>query len=334
MVIVFFLLAAAMTGLAVVVLTRQSLRAAGDRPSRVGMLVTAGLFPLVVAATYLAVGSPALLSKDPSPSSAQVEVDMKKAIAALERRLLEQPDDEKAFNLLFRTLVVVQSYQEALELVRAHAPLNTQTAALLAMEAEALALLAGGTVNSEVSSLIDRALELDSENFAALWLAGHRASQQGDHALAASRFERASELASEPSMRQQLSIQAQNSRDKRDGVQGKTLTVEVRIAPGLAKQVDPAHALFVYAREVGGPPLPVAAVRLEASALPATVVLDDSAAMLAARRLSDFAKVDVLARVSASGDAIPAAGDFAGTLGEVALEGHTSVTLTISRVLD
>ncbi|HET7222256.1 MAG TPA: hypothetical protein VFI81_03580, partial [Rhodanobacteraceae bacterium] len=102
--------------------------------------------------------------------------------------------------------------------------------------------------------------------------------------------------------------------------------------PRLAARVRPDDTLFVFARAVDGPPMPLAVARLKASDLPAKVTLTDAMAMMPAMTLSKFATVNVAARISKSGNAMPQAGDLESAPIEVATDTRTPVTLTIDRV--
>ena len=110
------------------------------------------------------------------------------------------------------------------------------------------------------------------------------------------------------------------------------LTLTVKLDPRLAAKVRPDDTLFVFARAVDGPPMPLAVARLKASDLPAKVTLTDAMAMTPAMTLSKFAKVNVAARISKSGNAMPQAGDLESAPIEVATDTRTPVTLTIDRV--
>jgi len=88
------------------------------------------------------------------------------------------------------------------------------------------------------------------------------------------------------------------------------LTVKVALDPNLKDQLDPNATLFVFARAVSGPPMPLAIQRLKAGQLPITVTLDDSMSMMPAMTLSKFPQVVVGARVSKSGNAMPQSGDL------------------------
>lgn len=90
------------------------------------------------------------------------------------------------------------------------------------------------------------------------------------------------------------------------------LVVEVRLDPGLAArgQFDEGASLFVIARPVGGPPMPVAVEKHAAAKLPLTATLDDSDSPMPAQPLSALTEVEVVARISNSGNAAPQPGDL------------------------
>ena len=334
MIVAFALIALVLTGLAILLLVRPGWRAGADPLARRWLACTALALPVAVAALYLAVGSPSLIAAKPATIAVEPAAQLEQAIAMLGRKLEEQPEDAEAFALLFRALMTVQRFDEALALVQRQRQRLGESATLLAAEAEARALAADGAITAEIGALIDRALALDPANLTALWLAGYRAREAGSHAEAAALFEQASAQARDPQRRDQLARLAARSRAAAEGTGPSPATyvdVVVTVAPHLEAEVDPAATLFVYARELDGPPLPIAATRL-AAALPATVRLDDDAAMVAGRELSGFASYEIVARVSASGDASPAAGDLIGQLAKVEALA-TAVTVTIAAVV-
>jgi cytochrome c-type biogenesis protein CcmH len=89
--------------------------------------------------------------------------------------------------------------------------------------------------------------------------------------------------------------------------------------------------VFIYAKAQTGPPMPLAAKRLQVKDLPATVILDDSMAMMPQFTLSAFDTLIVGARVSKSGNAVGQDGDLYTEQEQVA-HGDT-VTLSIDSVL-
>ena len=89
-----------------------------------------------------------------------------------------------------------------------------------------------------------------------------------------------------------------------------SITGEVRISPDLVSQVSPDDTVFVFARAVSGPRMPLAVVRKQVRDLPFSFTLDDSMAMMPQMKLSNFPQVSVSARISRSGNAMPQAGDL------------------------
>ena len=74
--------------------------------------------------------------------------------------------------------------------------------------------------------------------------------------------------------------------------------------------MDQGATLFIYAKAADSPGPPLAVLRVSAGNWPVSFRLDDSMAMLPSRRLSQFQKVIVEARISRSGQATPATGDL------------------------
>jgi len=87
----------------------------------------------------------------------------------------------------------------------------------------------------------------------------------------------------------------------------------VTLAPSLSGKGSAADTLFVFAREMNGPPMPVAIVRATKRDLPFTFQLDDSTSPMPSRKLSSTGPVVIVARLSKSGQAVPQSGDLEGT---------------------
>lgn len=92
----------------------------------------------------------------------------------------------------------------------------------------------------------------------------------------------------------------------------RSIKVTVRLSPALAGKAAPGDALYIFARAAQGPKMPLAIVRKQAGALPVTVTLDDSMAMVPEMKMSDFPELVIGARISKSGDAISKPGDLEG----------------------
>ncbi|HKJ51213.1 MAG TPA: c-type cytochrome biogenesis protein CcmI, partial [Gammaproteobacteria bacterium] len=92
-------------------------------------------------------------------------------------------------------------------------------------------------------------------------------------------------------------------------------------------------AVFVYAKAMQGPPMPLAVKRLRLADLPAKLTLGDGDAMIPSMKLSSFDKVIVGARVSQSGNPIAQSGDFYTERDSVdSANPPEQISLTIDRV--
>ena len=88
--------------------------------------------------------------------------------------------------------------------------------------------------------------------------------------------------------------------------------------------------MFIFARAMQGPRMPLAIARKQVSELPINVTLDDSQAMMPAMKLSNFDQVVVGARISKSGNAMPQSGDLQGSRSPV----RTAESRTIEIIID
>ena len=112
---------------------------------------------------------------------------------------------------------------------------------------------------------------------------------------------------------------------------GVALKVTVALDAALQDKVSADDTVFIFARAMEGPPMPLAAVRKQVRDLPLTVTLDDSMAMMPQMKLSNYATVLVGARISKSGSATAQSGDLTGEIENVATSSNEKLTLTISQ---
>jgi cytochrome c-type biogenesis protein CcmH len=105
----------------------------------------------------------------------------------------------------------------------------------------------------------------------------------------------------------------------------------VNLLPAFKSVVPSGSTLFIYARAVQGPRMPLAVLRLPVGSWPVTFKLDDALAMSPELRLSQFKEVVVQARISRSGEAIAQTGDWVGQSAPLK-PGSQGVSLVIDRV--
>ncbi len=250
----------------------------------------------------------------------------------IDRRLLSQPDNVYYLVSLARLQLeggdMLQSsatYQKAVEV-------SPEDPDLLAEYAQAMYFASGNKFVPSAENALDRALSLDPNNLTALGLQGIRAFENADYTLAIASWQSALQAIS-PATPQAQALQAGIARAKQQlGEDLPGLQVQVTLSPELA--ADPELLVYVFAREWQGPPMPLAVTRLQVADLPATVLLDDTMVMPGGKPLSSVEQVQVVARVSQSGSAIPAPGDLEGVSGALNLsEGSVSEAVVIDRKL-
>lgn len=142
--------------------------------------------PLIAVALYLLVGNSAGLSgsatapqqapfagSNSSNASGQMtQQAMKANVAALAKRLEQNPGDAEGWIMLGRSYISLEKYSEASNAYAKAAALKTDDADLLADYAFAVAMANGQQLQGQPLELVKRALQLDPKNAKALELAG------------------------------------------------------------------------------------------------------------------------------------------------------------------
>ena len=112
------------------------------------------------------------------------------------------------------------------------------------------------------------------------------------------------------------------------GPPGSRISGTVQISANLAQHAAPGTTLFIYATDANSPGPPLAVLRLRVERWPMSFVLDDADAMIPGRNLSASKSVQLEARISPTGEALPRPGDLVGTLANV--DPHTTHPVNIS----
>ncbi len=114
---------------------------------------------------------------------------------------------------------------------------------------------------------------------------------------------------------------------------GTTVSGEVSLAAGLAAKAAAGATLFIVAKSVDSPGAPVAVFRGSVGSWPVKFTLDDSQSMLPGRNLSSAGRVTIEARISQSGQPLPAAGDLQGSSGAINPADHRPLKILIDRTI-
>ncbi len=287
------------------------------------LIVTLALaVPLCAAALYYAVGDPRSIDAPVQNLEAMVE--------RLAAHLRENPDDAAGWKLIGRAYASMNRHAEAADAYAKAAVRAPRDAQLLADLAEALAMARGRSLEGEPEKLLERALALEPDNLKALALAGTAAFGRRDYRAAVRHWEKMVPLVP-PDSEEGRSIQASVDEAKALLSQ-KPLQGRVSISNKILPQVSPDDTVFIFARAVEGPPMPLAVLRRQVRDLPFAFALDDSMAMAPGMKLSGHPRVIVAARVSKSGDPAPKPGDLQGASAPVANDAQ-GVSVVIDSVV-
>ena len=259
---------------------------------------------------YYQVGTP---DADSPPPGAMPSVE--EMVASLAQRLNENPDDLQGWKMLGRSYVQMRNFPGAIaafeRAVEMESAQNSQTLADLG---EVLLLNDRQTLNGRANALFENALAISPNNQKALFYAGMAAVERGDRELGAQRWETL--LASSPpeNIQQILRQQIAELRGETapQPVASEVVTVRVSLGESALSQVHADSTVFVIARDPAQPSPPIAAVRRQAGELPTNVPIGDSDAMIPGRVPSGFEQLEIIARVSLSGQPIAQAGDWFG----------------------
>ncbi len=316
---------------------------AGSRGTRTPAWIAGSIalaLPAISVALYLWLGSTQSLVPNATtapPGAEQAAASIERMVENLAQKLQANPDDAQGWLMLARSYQVLERYALSADAFgRAHELLGDDPK-LLADYAEVAALANANQLAGLPASLIETVLALDPENQKGLWLAGFASLQDGDAPAAIDYWTRLLQQMPEGSeqadqvraMITQAGGEVQGADAMPEPAARSALRVRVSISAALADRVSGEETLFVFARALDGPPMPLAIQRLTAAEIPLTVSLDDSMGMLPAMKLSNFPQVLVGARVSRSGDAEARSGDLRGSVSPVTVGNDGLVALTI-----
>lgn len=278
--------------------------------------------------------APSVHSEDASAKGKMPPIE--EALAMLEKKLEQNPENTEGWFMMARTQMALKHYAKATSALRQLRRLTKDDPSVLVRMADSIAMEQGGSLNGEPVQLLKLALEKEPENIQGLWLMGMYEYQAQKGKKAMSYWTRLEPLlAGEPESRKEIQglivkaaqlagepapafakIAAPALAPTPGAVQtkvangGSAIQVSVDLSPELKAKASPEDTVFIYARAVSGPPMPLAVSRHKVKDLPITVSLDDSMAMMPAMKISAFPKVKIQARVSKSGNAITQPGDF------------------------
>ena len=332
---------------------------AGSRPARREAIAVAVMLPAVALGVYLLLGQPRSVQVDAAAVAAGAASgphalspeQMAAMVDRLAEKLKKNPGDADGWHMLARSYASFGRFADAAAAYDKAAALSPRDAGLLADYADTLAMVQGRSLEGRPGELILAALAVDPNHQKALALAGTAAFNRKDFTGAVGYWQRLQQLLppqSDAARRIGASVaqaqaaqaaagpaptaQAAAPAAAASSAAQATIAGEVRIAEALRSRVPPGATLYVFARAVEGPRMPLAVARGPAGGFPARFALDDGSAMSPQTRLSTQQQVSIGARLSASGSATPQSGDLMGTLSPVKV-GSRDVVVVIDGVV-
>jgi cytochrome c-type biogenesis protein CcmH len=308
----FWYLVAAMMMAAVLIVAVPLYR--GEKRLSTTLILTILVVTTSSAYIYSRIGTP-----DPGTRPDGQLAEVSEMVASLAARLQENPGDVSGWRMLGRSYFQLRNFPGAIaafeKAVELESGANGQTLTELG---EALLFADQQTLLGRAGELFEKALTIDSNNSKALFYGGMLAVERGDKELGASRWEALLETSPPQNvqeiLRQQIAALRGTEAPAPATAIAAAAVVNVNIALGAAviEAELEEKTVFVIVRDPAQPSPPIAAVRRRLSELPALISLGDADAMIPGRVPSGFARLEIVARVSVSGQAIAASGDWYG----------------------
>lgn len=297
------------------------------------------LLPVASLLLYGMLGEPEAMKKAEWQATNQKLADnVQTMVQRLVERLQQQPDDLEGWMMLGRSFVYMREYQKAAE---AFGELNRRKPgdpAVMLRYADALSMARNGRLSGEPAELVFKALEQVPEDHTALWLAGMAKAEAGDFGRAIGYWQTLSKLLpADDEAQQQLANMTQMAEAEMakaapsNGASAPNIEISVRASLADGRSAPADSTVFIYAQAASGPKMPLAIVRKQVADLPIDVVLNDSMAMQPQLHLADFPNLRIVARVSKSGNAMPAAGDLIGSAELNLADANRRVIVTIDQ---
>ena len=322
-----------------------------DAVSRRSGIAIAIMLPLLAVALYAVIGTPAAVLPQ-AVQAQRAAADMEQLAAQLARKLEQNPDNPEGWTMLARAYKSMGRWDDAERAYARIGAELEKSAELLAEVAELLVqknngfdagsrelvqkalrlepdnmlalFLAGGEAlaagryaaateywgrllprlepGSEDAQMVESSIAMARERSGA----GKKAAAGGDVLPGAA-------IPRDDAHRGVAKPGTEKGADKTAArASGKLVGGRVELAAALKGKAGPDDVVFIFARAVDGPRMPLAALRARVADLPLDFLLDDSQAVMPGANLSSAQQVRIEVRISKSGMATPGKGDLTG----------------------
>lgn len=324
------------------------------RSGRVTLMVLLIAIPALTVWGYLQLGSPEMLAPGgPQVGSAghpggalEQTQNFEEMVTRLAKRLQQEPDNAEGWFMLGRSYMTLGRYQEAANAYSRANQLVPDNSNILLRYADALAMAQGGKLSGQPFTLVKHALQVSPDDPTTLWMAGMGYEEAGEYEQAVLLWQRLlPHLQKDPESLNKVNKLIADAEAKLGhkvevtetagtapaAAPSASIRVRVELDPALQDKAAPDDTVFVFARALNGPPMPLAAVRKQVKDLPFEVTLNDAMAMMPQLKLSGFPEVRISARISRSGNARPEKGDLQGEVAPVKSTTRDPVSILINK---
>ncbi|RJE75809.1 c-type cytochrome biogenesis protein CcmI [Pseudoalteromonas sp. MSK9-3] len=261
----------------------------------------------------------------------------------LRTKLANSGDDAVAWMLLGRVAMSLNDYTMAKQAFDKALQMNPDNNNILVNYSQVLLVEGSDTGMNQAASMLSKVLQSEPSNIDAISLLALIAYERKDWVEAKTAFEVLLSTMTDSDPRYSMisqriaEIDGQLSDEKQQTIgemTGPSLAVTVTLADNLTKSVPENATLFVFAKAIDGPKMPLAVEKLTDFNLPLMVTLDDSMAMMPNLKLSNFEQVVITARISVDNSVTISNGELEGQSEPITLTGSAqNHTVEISHVI-
>jgi len=310
-------------------------------------IVSLSLYSYMKLGAYQVLNAPTAINENDEHGQLTPEQMLAFRLQQLQSEVKDNPTNSQAWFSLGQTYISVGEFDNAIEAFDRVMSQQGEHAELLGPKAQAMYYKNNQRINADIQAVIDKALGLDSLDASTNILLGMDSFSNRDFAKAVQYWEVVLN-SDRPGISMQALAGAVEEAKNQLRLSGETaptesvskaldpnlphLTVQVSLASSVQEKLMASDdkTVFIYAIAADGPRMPLAAVKLKASDLPLTIVLDDSQAMTPQMRLSSVDKVHIYAVVSMQGSVGIKPGDFKAEMLNIDAMEQSPITMVIS----
>lgn len=310
-------------------------------------IVSFSIYSYMILGAYPQLNQPAELSESEAHSTLSPEQRLAYRLQQLKREVANDPSNSQALFSLGQTYISIGEFDNAIEAFDSVIAQVGEHAELLGPKAQAMYYKNEQVINDDIQKVIDKALALDSLDASTNILLGMDSFSNRDFAKAVKYWEtilnsdrpgisKQALMGAVEEAKNQLRISNGDSPMQETVTEVDPSLPRLNIDVSLAQNVQDAlmsnedKTVFIYAIAADGPRMPLAAVKIKASDLPLSIILDDSQAMTPQMRLSSVDKVHVYAVVSMQGNVGIKPGDFKVEVHDIDVMEKNSIKMEIS----